>query len=100
MTEHVREIHITGVRKGKDNNNRMEWLNGTIRDREKTFRGLQGSHTREFCGLRVNYNHARKHQALKQTPGEEAGILIEGADKWRTMIQNGSRYLTQTGKRV
>ena len=99
-TEHVREIHITGRKKGKDNNNRMERLNGTIRDREKTFRGLQGKHTREFCGLRVNYNHARRHQALRRTPGEEAGLFIEGADKWRTMIQNGSRYLTQTGKRV
>ena len=100
LTEHVREIHITGPKKGKDNNNRMERLNGTIRDREKTFRGLQGRHTREFCGIRVNYNHARKHQTLKRTPGEEAGIFIEGADKWRTMIQNGSRYLVQTGKRV
>ena len=48
----------------------------------------------------MNYNHARKHQALRRTPGEEAGLFVEGADKWRTMIQNGSRYLTQTGKRV
>ena len=61
MTEHTREIHITGLKKGKDNNNRTERLNGTIHDREKTYRGLQGSHTKEFCGLRVNYNHARKH---------------------------------------
>ena len=100
LTEHVREIHITGPKKGKDNNNRMERLNGTIRDREKTYRGLKTKRTTEFCGLRVNYNHARKHRSLKRTPGEEAGIFIEGADKWRTMIQNGSRYLTQTGKRV
>ena len=100
VTEHVREIHITGHKKGKDNNNRMERLNGAILDREKTFRGLQSSHTKEFCGLRVNYNHACKHQALKRTPGEEAGLFVEGADKWRTMIQNGSRYLTQTRKRV
>ena len=100
LTEHVREIHITGRKKGKDNNNRMERLNGTIRDREKTFRGLKTKRTAEFCGLRVNYNHARKHRSLGRTPGEEAGIFIEGADKWRTMIQNGSRYLTQTGKRV
>ena len=100
LTEHTREIHITGTKKGKDNNNRMERLNGTIRDREKTFRGVQGARTREFCGMRVNYNHARRHQSLKRTPGEEAGIMIEGADKWRTMIQNGSLYLTQTGQRV
>ena len=57
LAEHVREIHITEHKKSKDNNNRMERLNGTIRDREKTFWGLQGKHTTEFCGLRVNYNH-------------------------------------------
>ena len=34
LTEHVREIHITGRKKGKDNN-RMERLNVAIRDRER-----------------------------------------------------------------
>ena len=37
---------------------------------------------------------------MRRTPGEEAGLFTEGADKWRTMIQDGSRYLAQTGKRV
>lgn len=45
LTEHVHKIHITGHKKGKDNN-RVERLNGSIRDREKT-----------YCGLLVNYNH-------------------------------------------
>ena len=39
-TNHIRHIHIAGKR-DKDNNNKMERLNGEIRDREKVFRGLK-----------------------------------------------------------
>lgn len=105
LTEHIREIHITGVKKSKDNNNRMERLNGTIRDREKTMRGVATgrgtvSETAVFEGLRVHYNHARRHKALGMTPGEAAGINVEGRDKWRTMIQNGAYMLARMGGRV
>ena len=34
------------------------------------------------------------------TPGEAAGINVEGRDKWRTMIQNGAYMLARTGGRV
>ena len=39
-TNHIRHIHLKGKR-SKDNNNKMERLNGEIRDREKVFRGLK-----------------------------------------------------------
>ena len=39
-TNHVRHIHIAAKR-DRDNNNKMERLNGEIRDREKVFRGLK-----------------------------------------------------------
>ncbi len=101
MVKHTSEIHITGRHVGKDNNNKMERLNGTIRDREKTFRGCGTKHTASFDGLRVHYNHVRKHGALGgRTPGEAAGITVEGADKWRALIQNGSLHLTATAQRV
>ena len=39
-TSHARHIHLAG--KGdRDNNNKMEGLNGEIGDREKVFRGLK-----------------------------------------------------------
>lgn len=88
-TKHVSEIHISGFKVGKDNNNKMERLNGTIRDREKTFRGLGTKFASNFHGLRVHYKHARKHGALKMAPGEATGIKIDGKDKWATMIQMG-----------
>ena len=81
-------------------NNKMERLNGTIRDREKTFRGLGYTHTPVFEGMKVHYNHCRKHDAIKKTPAEAAGITIEGRNKWKTLIQNSSLYLTATDQRV
>ena len=101
LTDHVSEIHITGRKVGKDNNNNnMERLNGTIRDREKTFRGLGTKYAASFHGMRVHYNHAGKNGAVGSTPGEAAGIRIGGANKWKTMIQNESLFLVQTAQRV
>ena len=46
----------------------------------------------ELDGLRVYYNHLRPHEALEdRTPGEAAGIIIEGKDKWKTMIQAAAK---------
>ncbi len=82
-------------------NNKMEHLNGTIRDREKTFRGLGCTTTPVFDGMKVHYNHVRGHDALKnKTPAEAAGISTEGANKWKTIIQNSSLYLITTNQRV
>ena len=81
-------------------NNKMERLNGTIRDREKTFRGLRSSHTPVFDGMKVHYNHCRKHDSICKTPAEAAGISTEGRNKWKTIIQNSSLYLIATDQRV
>jgi len=88
-TNHVRHIHL----KGDKNNNKMERINGTIRDREKVFRGLKRMDTAVIDGLRVYYNFTKKHEALKgKTPAEASMIEIEGKNKWKTIIQNASLY--------
>lgn len=82
-------------------NNKMERFNGTVRDREKTFRGLSNTDTAVFKGMKVHYNHVRKHDAIKnKTPAEAAGIITEGRNKWKTLIQNSSLYLIATDQRV
>lgn len=81
-------------------NNKMERLNGTIRDREKVFRGLGTVDTPVFEGMQVHYNYVRKHDSIKKTPAEAAGITVEGASKWKTLIQNSSLHLIATGQRV
>lgn len=88
-TNHVRHIHL----KGDMNNNKMERLNGTIRDREKVFRGLKKMDTPIIEGMRVYYNFTKKHGALNgKTPSEEALINVDGKNKWKTIIQNASLY--------
>ena len=67
-TNHVRHIHLAGKR-DRDNNNKMERLNGEIRDREKVFRGLKKMDAGILDGMRVCYNFTKKHGALKgKTP--------------------------------
>ena len=86
-TNHIRHIHL----KGDKNNNKMERINGTIRDREKVFRGLKRIDTSVIDGLRVYYNFTKKHGALKgKTPSEEALIIVDGKNKWKTIIANAS----------
>lgn len=88
-TQHIRKITL----KGKvHNNNKMERLNGEIRDREKTMRGLKRKRTPILQGYQIYHNYIRPHEALNgQTPSEACGIQIEGKNKWLTLIQNASR---------
>jgi transposase-like protein len=87
-TEHIRHITIKGDR----NNNKMERLNGEIRDREKTMRGLKTKETPILTGYQIFHNYIRPHEALEgKTPSEACGITIQGKNKWKTLIQNASR---------
>jgi len=91
-TNHIRHIHIAGKR-DRDNNNKMERLNGEIRDREKVFRGLKRMDTPILEGMKAYYNFTKKHGSLKGlTPAEAAKTTVEGKNKWKTIIQNASLY--------
>ena len=85
--KHVRHIHMKGDR----NNNKMERLNGEIRDREKVMRGLKKMDSVALDGYQMYHNYFRPHEGLAgKTPAEVVGIKIEGANKWMTVIQNAS----------
>jgi len=86
-TEHVRDIHF----KGNPHNNKMERLNGEVRDREKVMRSLKTSDTPILKGYRIFHNYIREHEGLNgETPADRAGIKIKGENKWMTIIQNAS----------
>ena len=88
-TEHVRHIKI----RGDHNNNKMERLNGEIRDREKVMRGLKREDTPILKGYQIFHNYIRPHQGLKgKTPAEACGITIKGENKWITLIQNANQH--------
>ena len=87
-TAHVREITLAG----SIHNNKMERMNGEIRDREKTMRGLKRTDTPILKGIQIYHNYIRPHEGLNgATPAERAGIKIEGENKWLTLIQNASK---------
>jgi transposase-like protein len=84
-THHIRKITLAG----EQNNNKMERLNGEIRDREKVMRGLKRDDTPILTGYQIYHNYVRPHEALEgKTPAEACGIKVEGKDKWLTLIQN------------
>jgi len=86
-TEHIQEIALDSPR----HNNKMERFNGEIRDREKVMRSLKKDDTPILTGYQIFHNYVRPHMALDgKTPAEKAGIIVEGENKWLTLIQNAS----------
>jgi len=87
-TEHIRNVNLRGNR----NNNKMERMNGEVRDREKVMRGLKKVDTPILKGYQLFHNYIRGHGGLNgMTPSEACGIRIEGKNKWMTLIQNASK---------
>jgi putative transposase len=85
--------HISHIRlQGDHNNNKMERMNGEIRDKEITMRGLKKVDTPVLKGCQIFHNYIRKHQAIGKAP-EKCGIEIQGENKWLTLIQNASGYM-------
>jgi transposase-like protein len=90
-TQHVNAIRL----RGDMNNNKMERLNGEIRDREKTMRGLKKNDTPILTGYQIFHNYIRSHEGLEgKTPSEACGICIEGKNKWLTLIQNAKQSMS------
>jgi len=90
-TEHVSTIRIHGDK----NNNKMERMNGEIRDREKVMRGLKKSDTPILTGYQIFHNYIRQHEGLNgKTPAEACGITVQGKNRWLTLIQNASHEPT------
>jgi len=70
----------------------MGRFNGEVRDREKVMRGLKKKDTPILTGYQIFHNYVRPHMGLSgQTPAERCGIIIEGEDKWITLIQNAEK---------
>ena len=74
-----------GVGKPHANNNRIERLNGTLRERIKVQRGWKSMKTPLAEGQRIHYNFVKPHIALEgQTPAEAAGLATKG---WMELLQ-------------
>jgi len=96
-TEHLWNVGL----QHHPNNNHVERLHGTIRDREKTMRGLKIEDTPIIEGNRIYYNFIKPHENLNgKTPSEEAGITIEGSNKWLTLMKKSVQYQKSKDKKI
>jgi transposase-like protein len=84
---HVRAEGLTA----RSNNNKVERLHNTVRERVKVMRGLHNDKTASVFndGFKAYYNFIRPHQALNgKTPAEVAGINLKlGKSKWERIIK-------------
>jgi len=93
--EHIRDIRMDGT----VHNNKMERMNGELRDRERVMRTLEKPDTPILTGMQIYHNYVRPHMGLNgKTPADLAGIQVEGDNKWVTLIQNAS--LLKKSRRV
>src|SRR5215210_1370234 len=80
-TKHIKHIRF----KGDTHNNKMERMNGEVRDREKVMRGLKRQDTKILTGYQIYHNYLRPHEGLDgKTPAEASGVKVEGENKWQT----------------
>jgi transposase-like protein len=93
-TKHVK---LKSIKEGT-NNNMIERVNGTVRERVKVMRGLDHDKTAQkmLKGNQIYYNYLRPHQALKgKTPAEKAGIDLQlKGNKWEELIRRAKREKT------
>jgi len=101
LPESQRPQHIAnaGVSKRHATNNRIERLNGTLRERVKVQRGWKNPTSKIAEGQRIHYNFVKPHMALEgQTPAQVAGIGVQSKNKWMELLekaiaQNGTEPL-------
>lgn len=102
LPEEKRTVHIKDISfDGERHNNKQERLNGEFRDREKVIRGVKKVDSPIFQGVQIYHNFIKPHMALNEkTPAELAGIIVNGENKWLTLIQNASHVPTFDSEKI
>lgn len=97
-TKHVR---CASLRDKRTNNNKVERLNGTFREREKVMRGLENAESSQTMmkGFKNYYNFIRPHEALDgETPAIRAGLDLElGQNRWEGLIKKAVEHRVKNG---
>ncbi|MGB8779683.1 MAG: IS6 family transposase [Candidatus Bathyarchaeia archaeon] len=89
--ELIRKVGIRAVH----NQNVVERLHSTLKDRIKPTRGLKGENTVRTLleGWVVHYNYVRKHQTLKMTPAQASGLNVK--NDWYTLVKDATKNETK-----
>lgn len=89
----AKHIQSEGIR-AKINNNLAERVQGTVRDRTKTLRGLETWETgqRYIDGWVLTYNHFRRHETLgNKTPAGKAKVNPPFKE-WADVVKAGAAF--------
>jgi hypothetical protein len=78
-TEHIREIHIAG----KVHNNKMERMNGEIRDRERVMRTLEIPDTPILTGMQIYHNYTQLHTPTRSPERKNTRRTRRHSGSWR-----------------
>lgn len=88
----VDHIPKCGINKPHADNNRIERLNGTLRERVKVQRGWKSHKSAIAEGKRINYNFVKPHMALNgETPAKKAGLEVNGKNKWMDLLESATK---------
>jgi putative transposase len=81
--QNAKRVENCGIAKHQTNN-RIERVNGTLRERVKVQRGWKTVETPLAEGNRIQYNFVKPHMALEgKTPAQVAGMDIKG---WKELL--------------
>jgi len=85
--ELIRRIGIRAIH----NQNVVERLHSTLKDRIKPTRGLKDEKTVRTLleGWVVHYNYVRKHQTLKMTPAQASGLNVK--NDWYDLVKSATK---------
>jgi len=101
-TTHIGNVGIRGKKNGEDyfDNNIVERLQGTIRERNKTQRGLKDQYSPFVRGHKLYYNFIKPHESLYGcTPAEVANINLNlGNNKWENLLFKSMKKITKNAK--
>lgn len=94
----VKHVANCGIRKQHANNNRIERLNGTLRERVKVQRGWKTVKTPLAEGQKIQYNFVKPHMALEgKTPANAAGMNIKG---WHALLDAATAHAIPKPRKV
>jgi transposase-like protein len=88
--ELIRSIGIRNIH----NQNAVERLHATLKDRLRPTRGLKDFETVKTLldGWVVHYNYVRRHQTLKMTPAQASGLNVE--PDWNKLVKEATKEET------
>jgi transposase-like protein len=89
--ELIRRVGIRAIH----NQNVVERLHSTLKDRIKPTRGLKGEGTVRTLleGWVVHYNYVRKHQTIKMTPAQASGLSVK--NDWYDLVKGATKSMAR-----